>query len=222
MDSGGTSTVFTRLSAAKTRGSIGVVAIGVAGELIDEPSRAEFGGDNRILSECGNEAEGLRSFCLTLQLKGTCSALSLTTASQRLPAQQQGSCTLSIILEPRSINSLGDLRPRHHISLGIADSVVFRVDMEGILLQSELTTRSGVRVNCMCHSCSPLACYGCVAEARTAMRLECALPGFEFRSLTCESTQPSTWVPRGLRILRQILPSLFRACQHLPTVLLSW
>lgn len=113
MDSARKGAVFTRLSAAETRGSIGAVAIGVAGRLKDVSAIMQFGGDNRALSECGNEAEGFRSFCLTLQLKGTRSALSLTTASQRLPAQPQGSCTLSIILEPRSVNSLGDLRPRH-------------------------------------------------------------------------------------------------------------
>jgi len=139
-------------------------------------------GDDRVLSECGNEAEGFRSFRLTLQLKGTRSALSLTTASQRLPAQQQGSCTLSIILEPRSVNSLGDLRPRHQIPPGTEDFVMIRVDIESVLLHSELTIGSGVLVSCTYHSYSPHACYGCVAEARTAMRLECALSGFDFRS----------------------------------------
>lgn len=38
-------------------------------------------------------------------------------------------------------------------------------------------------MSCVCRSHSPLACYGCVAEARTATRLECALSGFIFCSL---------------------------------------
>lgn len=50
----------------------------------------QFGGDNRALSECGNETEGFRSFCLTLQLKGTRSALSLTTASNASPRNRKG------------------------------------------------------------------------------------------------------------------------------------
>ena len=139
MDFGRKSAVFTRLSRAETRGLIGGVAIGVAGRLEDVSRIAKLRGDDRALSECVNKAEGFRSFCLTLQLKGTRSALSLTTASQRLPAQQQGSCTLSIILEPRSVNSLGDLRPRHNILPGTEHLVMLRVDIEEVPHQSDVS-----------------------------------------------------------------------------------
>jgi hypothetical protein len=132
MDFGRKSAVFTRLSRAETRGLVGGVAVGVGGRLEDVPRILKLRGDGSALSECVNEAEGFRSFCLTLQLKGTRSALSLTAASQRLPAQQQGSCTLSIILEPRSVNSLGDLRLRHNILSGTEDLVILRVDIEEI------------------------------------------------------------------------------------------